>query len=71
MVKKMAEMAQDSLRTWMQKGSFTISTNGTNDADSKQFPLVIQSMNEDNGLVTSELLSVPVCEGSATGTYCF
>ena len=64
----MAEMAQDSLGTWMQKGPFTISADGSNDAGSRQFPLVIPSINEDNGLVTSELLSVPVCEGSATGT---
>ena len=69
MVKKMAEMAQDSLGTRMQKGPFTTSADGSNDADSKQFPpFAIQPMNEDNGLVTSALLSVPVCEGAATGT---
>jgi len=44
--------------------SFT-STDGSNDDKSKQFPIVIRTLN--SGLVSSEFLSVPICEGSATG----
>ena len=37
----------------------------------KQFPLVIRSVDQDTGLVNSELLSLPVCIGSAAGKNIF
>eukprot|EP00745_Piridium_sociabile_P015859 TRINITY_DN23683_c0_g2_i1.p1 TRINITY_DN23683_c0_g2~~TRINITY_DN23683_c0_g2_i1.p1 ORF type:complete len:488 (+),score=133.55 TRINITY_DN23683_c0_g2_i1:473-1936(+) len=55
----------------MKTGPFTVSTDGSNDADSKQFPLVIRTVNTVTGLVMSELLGVPVLNGSATGENIF
>ena len=63
----MAEETKDSLKSRMKRFPFTISTDGSNDAGCKQYPLVIRCINEVSGLVSSELLSIPVCDGSATG----
>lgn len=60
-------MTQETLANRMRSGPFTLSTDGSNDAGSKQFPIVIRTLNPDTKLVTSEVLSVPVCYGSATG----
>ena len=54
----------------MKNGPFSLSTDGSNDQNAKQFPLVVRSLSED-GKVTSELLSVPVVTGSATGEVIF
>ena len=66
-VKVMAKETSSSITSRMKRLPFTISTDGSNDAGSKQYPLVIRCVNEVTGLVSSELLSVPVCDGSATG----
>ena len=70
-IKEMAAQVSSDLRKRMQAGPYTLSTDGSNDSEAKQFPSVIRTVNSDNGLVTSEVLSVPVCEGSATGECCF
>lgn len=55
----------------MRTGPFSVSTDGSNDADSKQYPLVIRSLDPASGLVNSELLCVPICSGSSTGENIF
>ena len=55
----------------MRTSAFTLSTDGSNDDKSKQYPIVIRSVNVDTGVVNSELLSIPICEESATGENIF
>ena len=56
----------------LQKQVFTLSTDGSNDrGNAKLFPLVVRTVHADTCEVKSELLSVPVCEGSATGEKIF
>ena len=47
------------------------SIDGSNDNKSKQYPIVNRSVNVDTGVVSSELLSIPICEESATGENIF
>ena len=69
-IKAMAQDTKHSLRARMKRGPFTISTDGSNDSDSKLYPIVIRCVS-DSGLVCSELLSIPVCDGPATGENIF
>lgn len=55
---ELARNAHNSLIARICQGPFTISADGSNDSHSKQFPIVIRSINADSGCVTSELLSV-------------
>ena len=64
-IKAIAQDTKHSLRARMKRGPFTISTDGSNDSDSKLYPIVIRCVS-DSGLVCSELLSIPVCDGPAT-----
>ena len=54
----------------MKRLPFSLATDGSNDADKKQFPLVVTIEGED-GLVNAELLTLSVCKGSATGENIF
>ena len=71
LVKELARGQQHSLADRMRTAAFTLSTDGSNDDKSKQFPLVIRSVDVNTGLVTSQLLSIPICERSATGEHIF
>lgn len=66
MIKEMAAQTSTALVNRMRSGPYSLSTDGSNDAESKQYPLVIRTVAE-SGLVTSEVLSVPVCKGSSSG----
>lgn len=55
----------------MRNQPFTMSTDGSNDSDSKLFPIVIRSFDEDAGEVRSDVLSVPNCKEAATGKNIF
>ena len=65
-INKLARDTKDILIKQMKTGPFSLSTDGSNDDKSKQFPLVVRTIGED-GKVTSQLLSIPVVHGSATG----
>lgn len=67
----LASMTQKSLSERLKSASFSISTDGSNDATSKQYPLVVRTKNTETGLVNSELLSIPVCSEAATGQNIF
>jgi len=67
LIKELALKIADNLSTRMRNGPFTLSTDGSNDERSKQYPVVVRTFDKKSGSVNSELLSVPICEGSATG----
>lgn len=67
LVKELAHKISHTLAERMKSGPFTLSTDGSNDEKSKQFPVVIRTLDTKSGSVNSELLSVPICEGSASG----
>lgn len=67
----LARMTQKSLSERLKSAPFSISTDGSNDATSKQYPLVVRTKNTETGLVNSELLSIPVCSEAATGQNIF
>lgn len=69
MVKELGKQSQDLLSERMKISPFTLSTDGSNDVSAKQFPMVVRCFNPVKGMVDSELLSIPVCNGSATGKY--
>ena len=60
-------MTRNELADRMRSGPFTISTDGSNDHTSKQFPMVVRTVDAVTKMVNSELLSIPICNGSATG----
>lgn len=70
-IKEMSEIKKEDLITRMKHGPYTISTDGSNDTQSKQYPIVVRSFNQKSGQVNSELLSVPICDGAATGENIF
>ena len=67
MITDFASIVQDEMGSQMRDGPFTVSTDGSNDDSSKLFPMVVRLINPTTGLVESELLSIPVCDGAATG----
>ena len=67
MIKELAKQHKQELKARMQQTPFTISTDGSNDAGAKQFPLVVRTFNPDTLQVTSDVLAVPVLMESATG----
>ena len=67
LLKELAHMTRGELADRMRSGPFTISTDGSNDETSKQFPLVIRTVDSKTKAVNSELLSIPICNDSATG----
>jgi len=71
MVLDLARMTQKSLSERLKSAPFSISTDGSNDATSKQYPLVVRTKNTETGLVNSELLSIPVCSEAAMGQNIF
>ncbi|XP_070209689.1 protein FAM200C-like [Littorina saxatilis] len=69
MIKEMAQEESASIAERMKKGPYTVSTDGSNDSGSgsKQFPLVVRTINRETGLVESQMLALTVCNGPATG----
>lgn len=66
-IKEVAKTAKESLVQRMKSQPYTISTDGSNDSNSKQYPIVVRCLNPETNEVTSELLSLAICNGSATG----
>ena len=66
-----AHSTEKNLTERMQMGPYTISTDGSNDASSKQYPLVVRTLDPMSGMVHSELLSLPVCTEASTGENIF
>jgi hypothetical protein len=51
----------------LQNGPLSISTDGSNQSDSKLYLIVVTFHNSEKNQIQSYLLSVPVLEGDATG----
>ena len=75
MLKEMSAMAMKDLAGEMKTRPFSLATDGSNEGEKKQFPLVSRSFSksEDGSLqpVTTRLLGLRNCEGSATGKNIF
>ena len=67
-VKEMSAMHMLDLASRMKRQPFSLATDGSNDVDKKQFPLVVR-IADHTGAVNSELLAVRVCQGPGTGMY--
>ena len=75
MLKEMSALAMKELAGQMKARPFSIAIDGSNEGEKKQFPLVIRSFSkaDDGNLepVTTQLLALRNCEGSATGKKIF
>ena len=60
-------MRQIDIVTRMKNQVFTVSTDGSNDDKSKQFPIVVRTFDTSTCFMNSDVLSNVICEGSATG----
>ena len=71
-IQEMAQEEAAAIAERMRTGPYTVSTDGSNDCGtgSKQFPLVVRAINKETGLIESQLLALPVCNGPATGRCC-
>ena len=67
----MAAIVKEELTSRMHSIPFSISTDGSSDSDSKHYPHVVRSFDPDSGTVNSELLSIAICDGFATGINIF
>ena len=70
MLQELAEDSKTTLAQQMKDRPFTVSMDGSNDTESKLFPIVVQTVNRTSA-VKSDILSVPQCEGPATGRNIF
>ena len=71
LVKTLAKTQQQCLTARLENMAFTLSTDGGNDSTSKQYPVVVRSIDQETGLVNSELLSLPTCTERSTGENIF
>lgn len=67
MIKELASQTQSTIMERMRCYPFSLSTDGSNDIQAKQFPMVVRTINPTQRTVDSELLSIPICSESATG----
>lgn len=65
-IKDLASETSGNLAKRMKIGAFTMSTEGSNNIDSKQYSLVVRAADPDITM-NSELLSIPIRQDSATG----
>lgn len=65
-VKCMGRYVKDELVVKMKNNAFSIATDGSNDHNSKLYPMVVTINNEATECVTTELLSVPELDSSST-----
>ena len=70
-IKEMVGNTNNSLAERMRARPFTLSTNGNDDGGNKQFPLVVRTVIPTILEVRSDVLSMHVCRGSATGDAIF
>ena len=71
-VKEIGAKSTFSLGERISRQPFTVSTDGSNDVGChKLYPLVIRSVHPDSLEVSTEILTIPICEGSSTGENIF
>lgn len=67
MISALAHNSQSNIVAALQEQPFSVSTDGSNDSDSKLYPIVVRYQNGLTGRVDCALLSVPNLELDATG----
>ena len=70
-VKDLAKKHQGGLLQRMWNGPFSMATDGSNDSNSKLYPIVVHTVNPETLTVDAEVVSVPVLEESGTGRLFF
>lgn len=70
LVKEMSALHMADLAEWMRQLPFSVATDGSNDVDKKQFPVVIR-IQGGQGTVNSELFAIRVCMDASTGEFVF
>ena len=70
-VKDIAKKHKHTLLARMKSAPFSLATDGSNDSNSKLFPIVVRTVNPDTLSVESEVVSLPVLEDSSTGKNIF
>ncbi|XP_063222953.1 uncharacterized protein LOC134531219 [Bacillus rossius redtenbacheri] len=66
-VKEMATDATDKIVSNLQTVAFSVATDGSNDSESKLYPLVVTFFDANLKMIVSRLLSLPVLQGDSTG----
>ena len=66
-VKTLAKTQQQCLPARFESMAFTLSTDLGNGSTSKQYPVEVRSIDQETGLINSELLSLPTRTGRSTG----
>ena len=70
-IKDIAKVHKDSLLERMKTSPFSLSTDGSNDSNSKLYPIVVRTVNPQTLSVEAEVVSLPVLDESATGKNIF
>lgn len=70
-VKDLASKHKKLLVERMRNGPFSLSTDGSNDSNSKLYPIVVRTVNPETLKVEAEVVSLPVLEESSTGENIF
>ncbi|XP_063216897.1 uncharacterized protein LOC134527858 isoform X1 [Bacillus rossius redtenbacheri] len=66
-VEEMAKDSRDDVVKHLQTGPFSLSTDGTNDTDSKLYPIVVTYFDKNIENIVSSVLSLPDLQGDSTG----
>lgn len=67
LVAEMARATREDIISHLQKGSYSVATDGTNDSDSKLYPIVVTYYNKDVQNIATTVLSLPELQGDSTG----
>ena len=67
LISELAEMKQEDIVQIVKTSAYSIATDGSNDVDAKQYPIVINFFSEIDQCIVSRVFAVPVCTGRATG----
>jgi hypothetical protein len=67
-VSEWASSSQMELISTLQSRPFSLATDGSNESDSKLYPIVATYFNSNTGKIENNLLAVPVLKGESTGS---
>ncbi|XP_063215641.1 uncharacterized protein LOC134527170 [Bacillus rossius redtenbacheri] len=66
-ISEMVKTEEEKLVQTLKNGAFSVATYGSNDSDSKLYPVVVSYYSSEEGKVESSVLCVPVLSGDSTG----
>ena len=67
----MANSTANNIADNMINGPYSLATDGSNDANSQLYPIVVRFFDSSLGHVVSVILSVPACKEGCTGENIF